>query len=134
MATHPGVRTAGIRWRKLATAVFGTVRVATESVPIPGAFSQQPKRDTRAGVVLLALSYKPRRRHQDEEHDDGEAMVSPPSTEFVSPGSLNRTGHIAFRGQYRKAAKGRARTEAKLAPKEAFLQAARTFRNAARRP
>ena len=62
---HPGVRTVEIRWRKLAAAVFGTVRVATESVPIPGAFSQQPKRDTRAAVVLLALGYKPRRRHQD---------------------------------------------------------------------
>jgi hypothetical protein len=50
------------------------------------------------------------------------AMVSPPSTELVSPGSLNRTSHIAFRGQYRKPAKGRARTEAKLAPKEAFYR------------
>lgn len=42
----------------------------------------------------LTPSYEPRRRHQDEEHDDSEAVLSPPSTEFVSPDSLNAMGHV----------------------------------------
>jgi hypothetical protein len=103
---HPGGPYCGNPMEETRDGRFWYGPAATEASPSPVHYHSQPKRDTRAAVVLLALGYKPRRRHQDEEHDDGEAMVSPPSTELVSPGSLNRTSHIAFRGQYRKPAKG----------------------------
>ena len=76
-----------------------------------------------AGRKGLAFGYKPRRCHQDKHHDDREAVVFPPSAEFVrSPHSLSCAGHAAprvARAGFLDAGEVQERAEAKLQRLEA---------------
>jgi len=80
-----------------------------------GALASREKLSKKSEGRGLALGYKPRHCQQDKQHDDGEAIVSPPSTEFVpSPNSLGCAGHATPRvaragfldaGEYRRGVK-----------------------------